>query len=61
MYKAFEIAGYTREDVDTQLLRNDQRLQVRRSPTWRFSAGLDRIVMLLADEPNIREGRTVSQ
>ena len=39
MYKAFEIAGYTSEEVDHELRRHDQRLQVRRSAARRIGAG----------------------
>ncbi len=38
MYKAFEIAGYTKEEVDTNFARHDQRLQLRRPAAWRLGA-----------------------
>ena len=38
MYKAFEIAGYTREEVETRLRRHDQRIQVRRPAARRLRA-----------------------
>ena len=38
MYKAFEIAGYTREEVDTNFSGHDRRLQVRRPAARRLGA-----------------------
>lgn len=55
MYKAFEIAGYTKEEVDTQFGGMIKAFKYGAPPHGGFAPGVDRIVMLLADEPNIRE------
>ena len=55
MYKAFEIAGYTREDVDTNFAGMINAFKFGAPPHGGSAPGIDRIVMLLADEPNIRE------
>ena len=55
MYKAFEIAGYTREDVDTNFAGMINAFKFGAPPKGGSAPGIDRIVMLLADEPNIRE------
>ncbi|UIJ43664.1 aspartate--tRNA ligase [Sphingomonas cannabina] len=55
MYKAFEIAGYTREDVDTNFAGMINAFKYGAPPHGGSAPGIDRIVMLLADEPNIRE------
>ena len=55
MYKAFEIAGYSREDVDTNFAGMINALKYGAPPHGGSAPGVDRIVMLLADEPNIRE------
>jgi aspartyl-tRNA synthetase len=55
MYKAFEIAGYTNEDVDAQFGGMIRAFQYGAPPHGGIAPGIDRIVMLLADEPNIRE------
>jgi aspartyl-tRNA synthetase len=55
MYKAFEIAGYTREDVDTNFSGMIEAFKLGAPPHGGSAPGIDRIVMLLADEPNIRE------
>jgi len=55
MYKAFEIAGYTREDVDTNFSGMINAFKFGAPPHGGSAPGVDRIVMLLADEPNIRE------
>jgi aspartyl-tRNA synthetase len=55
MYKAFEIAGYTQEDVDTNFAGMINAFKFGAPPHGGSAPGIDRIVMLLADEPNIRE------
>ncbi|USI73016.1 aspartate--tRNA ligase [Sphingomonas morindae] len=55
MYKAFEIAGYSREEVDTEFAGMIGAFKFGAPPHGGSAPGIDRIVMLLADEPNIRE------
>jgi aspartyl-tRNA synthetase len=55
MYKAFEIAGYTRETVDERFGAMINAFKLGAPPHGGIAPGIDRIVMLLADEPNIRE------
>jgi aspartyl-tRNA synthetase len=55
MYEAFEIAGYTREEVDTNFSGMINAFKFGAPPHGGSAPGIDRIVMLLADEPNIRE------
>ncbi len=55
MYKAFEIAGYTRAEVDTNFSGMINAFKFGAPPHGGSAPGIDRIVMLLADEPNIRE------
>jgi len=55
MYKAFEIAGYTRADVDSNFAGMINAFKCGAPPHGGSAPGVDRIVMLLADEPNIRE------
>jgi aspartyl-tRNA synthetase len=55
MYKAFEIAGYTQEDVDRDFSGMINAFKYGAPPHGGSAPGIDRIVMLLADEPNIRE------
>jgi aspartyl-tRNA synthetase len=55
MYKAFEIAGYTREEVDREFAGMIGAFKFGAPPHGGSAPGIDRIVMLLADEPNIRE------
>ena len=55
MYKAFEIAGYSREDVDVNFSGMIEAFKLGAPPHGGSAPGIDRIVMLLADEPNIRE------
>ncbi|GGD89754.1 aspartate--tRNA(Asp/Asn) ligase [Tsuneonella deserti] len=55
MYKAFEIAGYSREDVDQNFSGMIEAFKLGAPPHGGSAPGIDRIVMLLADEPNIRE------
>ena len=55
MYKAFEIAGYSAEEVDTNFPGMIGAFKYGAPPHGGSAPGIDRIVMLLADEPNIRE------
>jgi len=55
MYKAFEIAGYTHEDVESRFGGMLNAFKHGAPPHGGSAPGIDRIVMLLADEPNIRE------
>ena len=55
MYKAFEIAGYSAEEVDTNFPGMIGAFKFGAPPHGGSAPGIDRIVMLLADEPNIRE------
>jgi aspartyl-tRNA synthetase len=55
MYKAFEIAGYSREEVDTNFSGMINAFKYGAPPHGGSAPGIDRIVMLIADEPNIRE------
>lgn len=55
MYKAFEIAGYSKEDVESEFAGLLNALKFGAPPHGGSAPGIDRIVMLLADEPNIRE------
>jgi aspartyl-tRNA synthetase len=55
MIKAFEIAGYTQEDVEKQFSGMLNAFRYGAPPHGGCAPGIDRIVMLLAHEPNIRE------
>ncbi|MBL8835412.1 MAG: aspartate--tRNA ligase [Alphaproteobacteria bacterium] len=55
MYKAFEIAGYSQEDVETRFGGMLNAFKFGAPPHGGSAPGIDRIVMLLADVPNIRE------
>ena len=55
MVKAFEIAGYEKSEVETRFGALYQAFQYGAPPHGGIAPGIDRIVMLLADEPNIRE------
>ncbi|MFC0304251.1 aspartate--tRNA ligase [Rhizorhabdus histidinilytica] len=55
MYKAFEIAGYTKEQVEENFSGMLNAFKFGAPPHGGSAPGIDRIVMLLADEPNIRE------
>jgi aspartyl-tRNA synthetase len=55
MYKAFEIAGYSREDVDSNFSGMINAFKYGAPPHGGSAPGIDRIVMLLAGEPNLRE------
>jgi aspartyl-tRNA synthetase len=55
MYKAFEIAGYDSSVVDEKFGGMINAFKLGAPPHGGLAPGVDRIVMLLADEPNIRE------
>ncbi|MEE9210874.1 MAG: aspartate--tRNA ligase, partial [Kiloniellales bacterium] len=55
MYKAFAIAGYAREEVEARFSGLITALKFGAPPHGGSAPGIDRMVMLLADEPNIRE------
>ncbi|MGW4052069.1 aspartate--tRNA ligase [Streptomyces sp. NPDC004779] len=55
MFKAFEIAGYDRATVESEFAGMLRAFQYGAPPHGGIAPGVDRIVMLLADEPNIRE------
>ena len=55
MYKAFELAGYPNDEVDKRFGGMVKAFKYGAPPHGGCAAGIDRIVMLLADEPNIRE------
>jgi aspartyl-tRNA synthetase len=55
MYRAFEIAGYSQAQVESDFSGMLNALQYGAPPHGGIAPGIDRIVMLLADEPNIRE------
>ena len=55
MYKAFEIAGYRRDEVEARFGGMLNAFRHGAPPHGGSAPGIDRIVMLLADERNIRE------
>ncbi|TKG66320.1 aspartate--tRNA ligase [Prauserella endophytica] len=55
MYEAFRIAGYPKEQVDREFGGMVRAFHYGAPPHAGVAPGVDRIVMLLADEPNIRE------
>lgn len=55
MYKAFEIAGYKKEEVDAKFSGMINAFRYGAPPHGGIAPGVDRMVMLIADEPNIRE------
>ncbi|MDE2704445.1 MAG: aspartate--tRNA ligase, partial [Gemmatimonadota bacterium] len=55
MYKAFELAGHSQREVDRKFGGMIRALRYGAPPHGGIAPGIDRIVMLLADEPNIRE------
>jgi len=55
MYKAFELAGYDNATVDKEFGGMIEAFKLGAPPHGGSAPGIDRIVMLLADEPNIRE------
>jgi len=55
MYKAFEIAGYPASEVEARFGGMLNAFKFGAPPHGGSAPGIDRIVMLLADTPNIRE------
>jgi len=55
MIRAFEIAGYSAADVEARFGGMLNAFRYGAPPHGGSAPGIDRIVMLLADEPNIRE------
>ncbi|MEM8842477.1 MAG: amino acid--tRNA ligase-related protein, partial [Pseudomonadota bacterium] len=55
MFKAFELAGYPAEEVTKRFGGMVNAFKYGAPPHGGCAAGIDRIVMLLADEANIRE------
>ena len=55
MVKAFALAGYDLEEVETRFPALFRAFRYGTPPHGGIAPGVDRIVMLLADEPNIRE------
>ncbi|THA27677.1 aspartate--tRNA ligase [Streptomyces sp. RKND-216] len=55
MFEAFGIAGYSKDDVEREFGGMLRAFRFGAPPHGGIAPGIDRIVMLLADEPNIRE------
>ncbi len=55
MYKLFEIAGYSKNDVNSKFSGMINALSYGAPPHGGIAPGIDRLVMLLANEKNIRE------
>jgi aspartyl-tRNA synthetase len=55
MYRAFAIAGYSKDEVESRFGGMLNAFKFGAPPHGGSAPGIDRIVMLLADEPNIRE------
>jgi aspartyl-tRNA synthetase len=55
MYKAFAIAGYDEKTVDDKFGGMIRAFKFGAPPHGGIAPGIDRMVMLIADEPNIRE------
>ncbi len=55
MFKAFELAGYPKEEVEKRFGGMVKAFKYGAPPHGGCAAGIDRIVMLLADEQNIRQ------
>ena len=55
MKRAFELAGYTEEDVETKFRSLYTAFQYGAPPHAGMAPGIDRILVLLKDEENIRE------
>ncbi len=55
MYKLFDIAGYSKSEVDSKFSGMINALSYGAPPHGGIAPGIDRIIMLLANEKNIRE------
>ena len=55
MYKLFSLAGYDKKQVDDKFSGMINALSYGAPPHGGIAPGIDRIVMLLANEKNIRE------
>ena len=55
MYKAFEIAGYKKEELESKFSGMLNAMKFGAPPHGGSAPGIDRIAMLLSNEPNIRE------
>jgi aspartyl-tRNA synthetase len=55
MYKAFEIAGYSKQEVDNRFGGMIRAFKYGAPPHGGIAPGIDRMVMLIADTANIRE------
>ncbi len=55
MYKAFSIAGYSRQDVDEKFQGMINAFGLGAPPHGGLAPGIDRIIMLLSGAPNLRE------
>ncbi|MDC3179874.1 aspartate--tRNA ligase [Candidatus Pelagibacter sp.] len=55
MYKLFDIAGYSKSDVNQKFSGMINALSYGPPPHGGIAPGIDRIIMLLANEKNIRE------
>jgi aspartyl-tRNA synthetase len=55
MLKAFEIAGYAREETETKFAGMLNAFRYGAPPHGGTAPGIDRIVMLIAGEENLRE------
>ena len=55
MYKAFAVAGYSAEEVEARFAGMLNAFKYGAPPHGGSAPGIDRIVMLLADTPNLRE------
>ena len=55
MYKAFDLVGYSKEEVETRFGGLLNAFKFGAPPHGGCAPGIDRIVMMLANEPNLRE------
>ena len=55
MYKLFKVAGYDKKDVDVKFSGMINALSYGAPPHGGIAPGIDRIIMLIANEKNIRE------